>query len=165
MTFGTFTNEVWYKFFVELLIFLKKFLIMLVMWHWISPIPLILFFHKLSATLCVEDYKCDCRWQQYDERNRDTEREVTCVTCLIQVRDSEAVIVSAVVTGHDGVRHTVSLKPFVTSHLRLEMTEMLNRLDGICNITAGGYPHPRMLTKSLALWDTLSSLALYSTST
>ena len=42
------------------------------------------------------------------------------------MRDSEAVICSAVVTGHDGVRHTMRLKPFVTGHLKLEITEILN---------------------------------------
>lgn len=37
------------------------------------------------------------------------------------MRDSEAVIDSAVVTRHDGVRHAVRLKPFVTGHLKREI--------------------------------------------
>ena len=81
------------------------------------------------------------------------------------MRDSEAVIDSAVVTGHDGVRHAVRLKPFVTGHLKREIIKILKPGLVVCFITAGGYPHPRMLTNSLALWVTLSSLALYSTST
>ena len=41
------------------------------------------------------------------------------------MRDSEAVIDSAVVTRHDGVRHAVRLKPFVTGHLKREIIEIL----------------------------------------
>ena len=74
-------------------------------------------FKNLFTAFCVEDGQRERGGHQYEERDEDAEEKVSCVTRHVHVRDSEAVIGPAIVTREDGVRHAVSLKPFVTTHL------------------------------------------------